>query len=491
MCHGYAMKESFCRMFFCFLKVIPIRRMYSLRFISILMALLIPALGAMAQVSEGRRLFDEQLRVRLDEQAPEAREVDFDAGGWFSFALFNYDDELGEKHTLRQFELRGWASLNVQGIHKFYVRGLAGWDDWNAGDNPKGYVGDEDTDPVIERAWYELNVGRLLNNQALTKPPIGLKFKVGRAFADIGTAFVLSSPLDMLQFDVELGDFEITALLGQTIKDSANIDPSTAVATHQERCFWGFELAYDGLDRHRPFIYYLGTQDHTSPRPHDNAQDYDYSPHYLGLGSEGTILSPNLRYQVEFVGEWGQTYSENVTSGTDDICAFGADVLLEYLFQVKTHPKLMFEYLFGSGDSDRRSSSTATIGGNRAGTYDRAFNAFGFRDTGLAFAPRISNLHIYIVGASFFPFEQHRLFKKLEIGSKAFFYHKDKSGGPISDTTANTTEQWVGWEWDVYADWRITSDLTWTVRYGAFQPGTAFRDQDCRQFLFTAVTFSF
>ncbi|MHC4295193.1 MAG: alginate export family protein, partial [Planctomycetota bacterium] len=144
-----------------------------------------------------------------------------------------------------------------------------------------------------------------------------------------------------------------------------------------------------------------------------------------------------------------------------------------------------------SGDNDRLLSSSSTAGGNRPDTKDRAFNAFGFRDTGIALAPVISNIHIYTIGASFYPFENHRLFERLEVGSKAFFYHKDKSGGPISDMTANTSEQWIGWEWDVYANWRITSDLTFSLRYGAFQPGTAFENQECRQYLFTGVTFSF
>ena len=96
------------------------------------------------------------------------------------------------------------------------------------------------------------------------------------------------------------------------------------------------------------------------------------------------------------------------------------------------------------------------------------------------------------LGASCFPLESHKLFEKMEVGTKAFFYHKDKSGGPISDTTADTREQWVGWEWDVYCDWRITSDVIWSIRYGAFQPGATYTDQDeCRQFVFTAITYSF
>ena len=450
-----------------------------------------PATG-FAQQQNGRAIYREQLRVRLDEQDPEKDRIGFDAGGWATFGLFNFDDSLGEKHTLRQFEIRGWASLNIDGIHKFYIRGMTGWDDWNSGDNTDPLHGDEDTDPRIERAWYELNLGRWLSGQVSgVKPPWDVKLKVGRAFADIGTALVLSMPLDMIRFDVEAGDWAFMAMLGKTVPWVPNIDASSDIIEHQKRCFYGFELAYTGLDNHRPFAYFLANLDRSSPVPDTPGQDYDYTSRYLGVGSEGRAFLPRLRYQVEVVGEWGRTYSHNTVSGQDDICAMAADVMLEYLFDARTSPKVMVEYLYASGDSDRILNSSSTIGGNRRGTKDRAFNAFGFRDTGIAFAPRISNLHTYIFGASCFPLEGNRLFEKMEFGSKVFFYHKDKSGGPISDTVANTREQWVGWEWDVFCDWRISSDLIWTIRYGAFRPGTAFENQECRQFLFTALTYSF
>ena len=295
----------------------------------------------------------------------------------------------------------------------------------------------------------------------------------------------------MIKFEIEPGNLRLMGFLGKTFLDN-NLDQSDDVATQQDRCFWGFQAEYLGFDRHIPFAYFLASNDHASPKPRTAGQDYDYTSRYVGVGSQGTVLNPNLRYRVEAVGEWGKTYSRGEVIDQDDICAFGADAMLEYYFaETPMRPKLMVEWLFGSGDDDRLNSSTNTVGGNRPGTNDNAFNAFGFRDTGLAFAPNVSNMHIYIVGASFYPLENLKLFKDMQIGTKALFYHKDKSGGPISDTSANTTEQWVGWEWDVYCDWRITSDFSLTVRYGAFQPGSAFEDQECRQFFFTGLNYSF
>jgi hypothetical protein len=44
---------------------------------------------------------------------------------------------------------------------------------------------------------------------------------------------------------------------------------------------------------------------------------------------------------------------------------------------------------------------------------------------------------------------------------------------------------------DTFANWRITSDLALTVRYGVFFPGSTFSDQTTRTFLLTGVTYSF
>jgi len=444
-----------------------------------------------AQDTSGLRVYQEELRARLDEQDEEAG-AGLDAGGWATIGIFNFDDASGQKHTLRQYELRGWASLNVNGIHKFYFRGLTGLDDWNSGTNPRFHHGDEVTEGRVERAWYELNLGRWLSGQAAaTASPFGARIQVGRAFAEIGTAFVLSMPLDMIKFEVQADKWEFMGLLGKSVPWTPDIDTSYDIIQHQDRCLGGFEVAYTGFDRHKPFAYFLASEDHSSPEPDKVGQKYDYSPRYVGVGSKGAVLLRDLRYQAELVGEFGQAYSEHAVSETDNICALGADLLFEYLFHAKTSPKVSFEYMFGSGDDDRRAGSSSTIGGNRIGTTDNAFNSFGFRDTGIAFAPRVSNMNIYVLGASFFPFENHKLLKKMELGSKTFFYQKDESGGPISDTSANTSQAWVGWEWDVYCDWRITSDMIWTVRYGAFQPGAAFDDQECRQFVFTGITYSF
>lgn len=454
--------------------------------------LCLAALPARAQQG-GEGIYEELLRQQLDAQDPMAREIGVDAGGWFNFAFLHYNDVPGQqRRQLRQYQLRAWASVNIKKVHQAYVRGLLTYDDWDGHDNPISRRGD-DFDGQVERAWYRFDLGRLIQQQTGSTPPMGVQVKVGRDFTTVGTALVLAMPLDHFRFDVEYNGLEFMAMLGKTLRDSTNIDDSPPVANRQDRNMYAFELAYSGLSHHRPFVYFLSQFDHTTPKPILATQAYDYSSRYMGVGSTGTLLVPELAYQTELAGQWGRTYSEGaIHQSQDDIRAMAFDLQLEYLFQVPTHPRAFFEYLHASGDSDRRASATSTFGGNLVGTDDHAFNAFGFRDTGIAFAPRISNLNMWVIGGRFFPLEAYDAFREMEVGTKVFLYDRDKRHGPISDATATGNDDFLGWEWDVYCNWRITSDLAWTMRYGAFMPSDAFRQRDAvRHFLYTGVSLSF
>ena len=455
-------------------------------------AVLVPAGRAAAQAAaEGRRIYDEQLRVRLDQQQAMAREMGLDAGGWFTFAFFNFDDASARHHrTLRQYELRLWASYTLEGVHKFYFRGKGGYDDWNSGDNPDGH-GDDCQDGEVERAWYHYDYNRHVRNRTGQDPQVGFELHLGRDYYTIGSGLALALPLDAVDITGNFGDWTVRGLLGKTLRDTQNIDDSDPVSDHMERCFYGVEVKYTGFDRHEPYAYFLWQIDETDEQPSDPDQGYSYDSRYLGVGSAGSILVPDLRYAAELVFETGRSHADGVAGEREKIHAMALDVMVEYLFDVPRHPKVHFEYLWGSGDSDRLVSSSSTLGGNRAGTRDEAFNAFGFRDTGLAFAPRIGNLHIFQLGASAFPLEDVKPFRKMELGTTVYFYTKDASSGGISDPTGSVDASWVGWEWDLYLNWRLTSDVSLTTRYGAFWPGSAFESRDCRQFLFAGVTYSF
>ncbi|HOD80920.1 MAG: hypothetical protein BWX88_00636 [Planctomycetes bacterium ADurb.Bin126] len=435
------------------------------------------------------RVYQEQLRARLDQTNLVSREEGLSGGGWLNFALFKFDQPGTEMRTLRQYQARVWGDANYRGIHRFYVRGLTEYDDWNHGDEP--FHGDDWVEPRLERGWYQFDLGQMIRNASGKAPDLGFRVRVGRDYTTIGTALALATPLDMVRFDLEARDWQFMAFLGKTIRSELNIDRSPNIRSEQRRCFWGAQFTWLGLEDHQPFVYFLNNQDNSEPDPDDPAQAYEYTSRYVGIGSTGRFFIPNLHYSTELVGEWGKTYSDTATENRDRIEAMAFDFMLEYFFDLPTRPRVMAEYIFATGDNDRLVGSGTTVGGNMPGTKDHAFNGFGFRDTGLVLAPEVSNLNAYVLGASFFPLEHIKLFRRLELGTKVFFFQKAARNGALSDVPAQTNARWVGWEWDLFANWQITSDLIWSIRYGAFQPGDAFVDNGCGQFLYTGFTLSF
>ena len=147
--------------------------------------------------------------------------------------------------------------------------------------------------------------------------------------------------------------------------------------------------------------------------------------------------------------------------------------------------------MFASGDANRLGSPTNAEGGNRNDHVDRSFSSFGFRDTGISFSPRLSNIHVWRLGGSFRPLPEIEAAKELELGTDYYLYYKNKRVAAISDSLADETSGYAGWEMDYYANYRIFSDLSWTVRFGTFFPGSAFSDQTTRTFLLTGITWSF
>ena len=158
---------------------------------------------------------------------------------------------------------------------------------------------------------------------------------------------------------------------------------------------------------------------------------------------------------------------------------------LDYLLESQHRTRLSGEMILASGDSDRLTTSN-TFGGNEPGTTDRAFNAFGLLNTGLAFAPSVSNLIAVRGGVSTFPV------RRVQVGTDVFLLAKLDASAPIDEETSQNGERFLGVEPDVYLNWQIVSDVTLALRYGAFIPGDAIKaDGKIRQFIYAGVTFAF
>ncbi len=435
-----------------------------------------------------QRLVDDKLRTQRSELAPLDSLVDWQWGGWIDYFVFHFNDGIQSQRVLQRPGMSAWTRLRIDdGAHEVFARMRLTFEYFNHGDHygrRQDWVG-----PNLDRGWYAVDVGRALR---LTQPsdPLQMRIRIGRQDTQLGTGYAFDLPTDSVWVEGDVYDFTVAGLFGKSIASYPNIDRSNPVDSHMARRFFGVQVTYRGLEDHEPFAYALWNDDYTDERPQDPFQNYAYDTQYFGIGSRGTIAE-NLNYWAEGVWESGRSYGDGDYYSRDSVRAWGVDAGLEYLWAVRTRPRFALEYMFGSGDPDRLFSPTNAAGGNRGDRRDTGFNGLGYRDTGIASALVPSNLHIWKASASFQPLEQVELLRDLELGTNWFLYHKNHSRAAISDTTAGQFKGFVGWEMDYFINWRLASDVSWTIRWGAFFPGDAYQDQTVRNFLFTGITWSF
>lgn len=435
-----------------------------------------------------QRLINDKLRDERRELAPMDSLFDWQWGGWLEYYVFHFDDGVQKSRVVQRPGLTLWSRLSADnGAHELFARVKLTFEYFNPGDE---YDRQQDwTGPNFDRAWYQIDVGRALR---LNEPsdPLQLKLRIGRQEVKFGTGYVLDQPLDAIKAEARFGDFLVTGLLAKSIASYPNVDRSPPVQGHSGRRFFGVQAAYDGWQRHQPFVYALWNEDYTDERPKAAFQQYDYDTQYFGVGSRGD-LAHNLNYWAEFVLETGRSFGDGDFRRRDRVHAWGWDFGIEYLFDRPMRPRVAFEYMFASGDSNRLLSPTSAQGGNRGDREDTSFVGFGFRDTGIAAAPTLSNMHVWKLGGSLVPLERYELFHDFELGTNWFLFHKNRARAAISDPSADMFAGYVGWEMDYFINWRLASDVSWTMRWGLFFPGDAYSDRETRHFLFTGMTWSF
>ena len=428
-----------------------------------------------------------------------------DWGGWFtgSYQLFHDNGIISggtivqgvhERH-LGDYDLRLWSRTDFGNLAQIYARVRTEYVDWEIDDSLTSQ--DHYLDgPNLDRGWGYFDLRRAA--QDWQEEPLGwtVNARVGRQYVEWGSGLVLSLPLDAVVVGGEFGDFHLRGIAGQSITSFYNIDrsfePAGDIAGRLRRDFFGGEMNFGGFKRHRPYVYALRAVDRTRT-PAGAAQMYSYDSWYYGVGCRGILWRPECTYSTEFIWQDGEGYSD-VSSGAggnqlESIEAFAFDSQVNYFVGGANKPKFSVQYTFGSGDSDRMRPSD-TINGNIKGTTDSGFNAFGFRYTGCSFAPVVTNIHVLRMGFAFLPFPEQESLEALEIGADVFGYASATEGG-ISDSSAGTGSQSLGYEADAHIYWRMTSDLSLVVRYGVFFPGGAFVDDTERHNLYTGITLMF
>jgi hypothetical protein len=466
---------------------------------------LLLASTAFAQESLSR--FERQLEqirrdttLRANPDVPPEQRALLDYGGYFSFGYLSIDDSRNDNHILRQYDLIGYLRANLDGASEVFIRGRAGYQDFNDRDSFNG-LGDEIVDPDVDRAYYRFDLSRY--NAAYKGQSAGdfnFVFQGGRDLVYWGNGLTLSVPLDGIITDLTFGNVTLEFIAGVTPVRTVDFDLSRPSFDHNtRRGFYGALLSAK-LGIHRPYVYALLQRDYNkedSRLVDGRLVRFQYDSFYLGAGSTGGITD-RLAYGAEVVFEGGSTYSSNFVEdqgavvsapqGKDNIRAWAADVRLDYLFPGPRRARLSAEGIFASGDPDRMTTS-GTIGGNRRGTDDHAFNSLGLLNTGLAFAPEVSNLLALRVSASTLVVPDVEMFSRLQAGTDLFVFAKLRENAPINELT--TEDRYLGFEPDLFINWQITNDVSFALRYGVFFPGSAIPDDKSRQFFYAGITYAF
>lgn len=462
---------------------------------------------AVRRLERQLREFDMQYRVSISPDQPISERLLVDYGGSLRFGFYTIDDAESKSHILYQYDARAYLRLELDGAHRIFIRGKGQYDDWERGDSFDGR-GSRWNNPGLDRAFYQFDLRGLERAQTGVAPDYNFNAKIGKQYVVWGSGLTLSNTMWAGLLDAEYGTLGFTALGGVTApRDVIDFDGSRpGFDSFVRRVYAGFQFEYRGLTEHRPYAFFLSQLD--SNRESQKFQNvaglfpttFGYDSYYLGFGSKGD-LSAEWTYRAEFVKQFGVTFSNSFDPATalpvnqtrNAIDAYAGLLGLTYLFRDPGDTRLDFELVGGSGDSDRLSAND-TFGGNAPGTTDRAFNALGYVNTGVALAADVSNLLSFRGGFSTTPFRQTQgVLGGLRTGVDGFLFTKIDKNAPLSIATT-PGEQFLGGEIDLFLDWRLTSDLNATLRYGVFLPNTdAFPRalDNPRHFLYLGVTYAF
>lgn len=300
-----------------------------------------------------------------------------------------------------------------------------------------------------------------------------LLLSTGRQFFTLGRGITYSDVHDGIQLISGVGNsMLLKSFISQSLPHEDNLDYSVPhYDKNNKRRFYGAELSYFKKDT-AFYLYGLVQQDLTDGE--DPSQDYKYDSQYIGLGISGKA-GKDLSYWAEVIKEYGKSYTDHTQTDMEEknINSWSFDTGVKYDFDTFSKPTLETELAYGSGDPDR-SRVTNTIGGNVNGD-DTNFNYFGVFNAGYTLLPRLSNIWVGKVGAYFKPFEKMpRIGENIVVGSKYYYYRKDRKSGGIYDIYATDPSANIGQEVDFFVHWKMFKDLYMSARYGLFFPGKAY-----------------
>ncbi len=466
-------------------------------------AVLSVAGAAFGQEVDQRRI-DRQLRVaetalsrfRPDPSLTLDELSFFDVGGNLSFQSVFLKDQDANSRTLLQSTATLYARGSINGAHTAFARATFAYRAFSEGDSFDGR-GDRLAEPIPDRYWYEFDLRNAL--AAGNAPPIDGNFniRVGRQFIDWGAGLALSETLYAARPTLELSkNLRIEGLAGITPDHTVDFDASRVDYDEKtRRTYFGARVVAKDAAANEYYAFYLYSGDNynrtesRAPIVFTDAK-FDHASNFLGLGTNLTI-GDDLQVLFEAVAQLGTNYSDPLrgTQTREDVKAGATRAQFAYLLRDATRSRIELEFLAGTGDDDRL-SSTDTVGGNAPGTTDHAFNTLGFANTGLAFGGSLNNLWSTRLGYSCEPFPDLGPISAIQVGIDGFIFSKISAAAPIDELTNQS--KFLGGEVDLFLNYRINSDLSFSARYGIFLPGEAIAgSHHARDFALFSIVLSF
>lgn len=431
-----------------------------------------------------------EVRLNVREEAMPAEDLIFKQGGWISSAYRYYkniDNQDSKEDYLKwswHQDAYFWLYWNYQSTHTVYIQFNDAYVNQGIGADYTGTRSDNDG-PHLSMAYTQINLGRRYDT------PVSVTF--GRQYFSVGRGIAYAAIHDGLLTETSVQPFYIKGLLAKAKPREDNIDYSVPGFNKEgDRIFTGAEIAYAGNPDHSLYGFGLYSKDLSSSNPENPRQNYHVNSFYLGTGISSKLFK-NFELWSEWISEGGTgfTDSSRVPLGKTNVKAWGMVSGAKYRFELPTHPVLEASFAHGSGDGDR-TNVTNTTGGDLDGR-DSNFLYYGYYQAGYAFQPRLSNINIAELGASFKPLEYFKPFEQLALGAKYYFYWKDKADGGTSDTESTGNDGDLGREFNVFLHWKIYENCTLSTRYGIFFPGMAFPEttRDNTQYFYNSLTMSF
>lgn len=438
----------------------------------------------------------EDYRLRVDTSLSLQERTQLDVGGYLSFTNLWTNESAINSTRLTQPEVTLFARASVDSAHSFFGRARFVHRSFSMGDSFDGR-GDRWVQPFFDRYWYEFDLRKAMSVYQGVDSDFNFNVRAGRQFVDWGSGIALSETLYAVKPTIEFTrQFRLEMLAGLTPDHTVDFDASRFTFDEKtRRGFFGGKLGFTTEEGTEIYGFVLRMEDYYNdnrarPPLVLNNVNFKYNSTYYGAGVNGSIGTDWI-YSAEGIWQVGQSWSDPLfgPQSRETVNAAAGKLSLAYLFRDEGQTKAELEMLFATGDSDRGTASS-TVGGNLPGTGDHQFLALGYANTGLAFAPSLSNIVSIRGGISTYPFRSISAMEALQMGIDGLVLFKYNRNGPIDDLS--TTRHFLGGEVDVYANWRVTSDFSITARYGIFLPSAGIAGaKNARHFVLVGITLGF